>query len=111
MSRGQILALALLWHLRRFEMLTIPTVIWVTMAIATGALALYRKFISREEVDVIHLRETESTVVSSQEAFAHRLEAIDHWGKVLTIVLIAYGVVLACGYLFMAWRESTQQVS
>lgn len=92
-------------------MLTIPAVIWVAMAIATGALALYRKYVSREEVDVIHLRESESTVVSSQEAFAHRLEAIDRWGKILTIVLIAYGVVLACGYVVMAWRESSQQVS
>jgi len=92
-------------------MLTIPTVIWVVMALATGGLALYRKFLSREEVDVIHLRETESTVVSSQETFAHRLEAIDRWGKILTIALIAYGVVLACGYLVMAWQESSKQVS
>ncbi len=92
-------------------MLTIPAVIWVVMAVATGALALYRKYVSREEVDVIHLRETESTVVSSQEQFAHRLEAIDRWGKILTIVVIAYGVVLACGYLYMAWQESSKQIS
>jgi putative heme iron utilization protein len=92
-------------------MLTIPTVIWVTMALVTAGLALYRKFVSREEVDVIHLRENESTVISSQETFAHQLNAIDRWGKILTIVLIAYGVALACGYLYLQWQESSKQVS
>jgi len=43
-------------------MLTMPAVIWVAMAIATGALDLYRKFLTREEVGTIHLHETESTV-------------------------------------------------
>jgi hypothetical protein len=92
-------------------MLTIPAVIWVAMALSTVALALYRKFVSREEVDTIHLGERESTVVSSQEVFADRLDSIDRWGKMLTIVLIAYGLVLACGYLFLAWQESSKQVS
>jgi putative heme iron utilization protein len=91
-------------------MLTIPTVIWVAMAVVTAGLALYRKFVSREEVDVIHLRDNESAVVSSQETFAHRLDAIDRWGKILTIALIAYGVVLACGYLYFAWQESSKQI-
>jgi hypothetical protein len=92
-------------------MLTIPTVIWVAMALVTAGLALYRKFVSREEVDVIHLRDNESTVISSQESFAHRLGAIDRWGKILTIALIAYGVVLACGYVYFAWLESSKQIS
>jgi len=92
-------------------MLTIPTVIWVAMAVVTAGLALYRKFVSREEVDVIHLRDNESAVVSSQENFAHQLDSIDRWGKILTIALIAYGVVLAGAYMYFAWVESSKQVS
>lgn len=91
--------------------LTIQVVIWVVMATVVGALALYRKFISREEVDVIHLRDSEATVVSEQSTLARRLDMIDRWGKVLTIVLIIYGVLIASIWLFYAWKESVQPTS
>ena len=91
--------------------LTIPAVIWVAMAVVTGALALYRKLVSNAEVDVIHLREAEVGAIGQQVQFAHKLDAIDKWGKILTITLIAYGLVLACGYLVMAWQQSSQQVN
>jgi len=88
--------------------LTIQVVIWVAMATVVGGLALYRKFISREEVDVIHLRDNELAAVSDQDNLAHRLEKIDRWGKLLTIVLIVYGLLIACGWLVYAWKESVQ---
>ena len=90
------------------QTLTIPMVIWVAMALAVAALALYRKYISRAEVDVIHLRDNEVAAVSEQDNFAHKLEAIDKWGKVLTIVVIGYGLVIAAIWLFYAWKESVQ---
>jgi hypothetical protein len=91
--------------------MTIQTVIWVAMATAVGALALYRKYISRAEIDVVHLSESESPLLSRQEVFARRLGIIDRWGKLLTIILIAYGVSIVCGYLFLAWHQSIQSVS
>jgi flagellar basal body-associated protein FliL len=88
--------------------LTIPTVIWLVAVIALGGLAIYRKFVSRSEVDVLHLRQSESSQVFQQEAFAHRLATIDRWGKLLTIILIVYAALLACGYSYLAWRGSDQ---
>jgi hypothetical protein len=90
--------------------LTIQTVIWLIAATALGGLAAYRKFVSRAEVDLLHLRQSESPLVVQQEAFAHRLAAIDRWGKFLTIILIVYAVLLACGYSFLAWQVSNQSV-
>lgn len=91
--------------------LTLQALIWVAIAAVVGSLALYRKFISRAEVDVIHLRESERPEIPRQEAMAHRLESIDRWGKILTIALIVYGVVIAGGYLFVAWQASNQPLS
>jgi putative heme iron utilization protein len=88
--------------------LTIQVVIWIAMATVVGGLALYRKFISRSEVDVIHLRDNELAAVSEQDNLAHRLEKVDRWGKLLTIVLIVYGLLIACGWLVYAWKESVQ---
>lgn len=91
--------------------LTIQSFIWVVMAAAVGSLALYRKYVSRAEVDVLHLRDTESGQIPQQEAIGHQLEAIDRWGKLFTIILIAYGVLIACGYMYIAWGATNQPVS
>ena len=88
--------------------LTIQVAIWAVMAAVLGALALYRKFVAREEVDVIHLRDAESRIISQQETFAQKLSGIDRWGKILTIVLVVYGLIIASVYLFFAWKQSVQ---
>ncbi len=92
------------------SVLTINAVIWVVLAAIVGSLALYRKFVSREEVDLIHLGDRESQAISEQVTFAHRLEAIDRWGKILTIVVIAYGMAIAALYLYTAWQASVQPI-
>jgi hypothetical protein len=91
--------------------LTIQSLIWVVLAATVGSLALYRKYVSRAEVDVIHLRDTESAQIPQQQAMEHQLAAIDRWGKILTIVLLVYGVVIACGYMYIAWGATNQPVS
>jgi hypothetical protein len=88
----------------------IHAVIWVVFAATVGSLALYRKFISRAEVDVLHLRDSESRMVSQQVAFAHRLDAIDQWGKILTIAVVVYGVLITIGFGITAWLTSLEQV-
>jgi hypothetical protein len=50
--------------------LTIQAGIWVATAAVVGSLALYRRFVSRAEVDAIHLRESESSEIPRQEAMA-----------------------------------------
>jgi hypothetical protein len=90
--------------------LTIHAVIWVVFAATVGSLALYRKFVSRGEVDMLHLGERETPIISQQVTFAHRLEAIDRWGKILTIALAAYGVLIVIGFGIAAWLQSLEQV-
>jgi len=78
---------------------------WVAVTAGVIVLATYRKVLSREECDVLHLRESEMPLVPQQEELAHRLEKVDFWGKVLTIASVAYGLVLGALLLYQVWSQ------
>lgn len=83
--------------------LTPAIVIWAVLAIGTLGLALYRKLISASEEDLIHLGPGEERQIPHQEALATRLQNIDRWGKILTIVTVFFGLVVAAVYLYQAF--------
>ena len=91
--------------------LMIQVVIWVAIGVALVSLALYRKFISAAESDILHLRDSESNEIAGQKNYANRLDALDRWGKILTITLIVFGVVVGCEYLIVAWNQSNRTVN
>ena len=78
-------------------------VIWAVLAIATLALALYRKLVSAPEEDLVHLGPGEERQIPGQLALAAKLAGIDRWGKILTVITIAIGLALAALYLYQAW--------
>ncbi len=82
----------------------IPAVlIWAVLAIATLALALYRKFVSAGEEDLIHLGPGEESRIPEQVALESKLKAVDRWGKTLTVITMAVGLVVAAVYLYQAF--------
>lgn len=83
--------------------LTPVVVIWAVLAIATLGLALYRKFVSAGEQDLVHLGPGEERQIPGQIALASRLNGVDRWGKILTVVTIAIGLSVATLYLYQAW--------
>jgi len=83
--------------------LTPAIVIWAVLAIATLGLALYRKLISASEEDLIHLGPGEERQIPQQEALAGRLQAVDRWGKILTVVSAVVGLAVAAVYLYQAF--------
>jgi len=76
-------------------------VFWGVLAIVVVFLIIYRKSVTSQEDDSIHL---EGSVPTQQVALAHRLELIDRWGKTLTIIVAVYGVALAAIYLYQVWN-------
>ena len=90
------------------ETLSIQTLAWMILAAIVGSLVVYRKFVSHAESDALHLSDAESEIVSDQKVLAHKLTAVDKWGKILTVLLIAYGIFVAGEYLFFAWSASTR---
>ncbi len=82
-------------------------VILAVLAVIVGGLALYRKAVASKEDDTVHLSGGE-TAVQEQVAVASKLNAIDKWGKLLTVVLVIYGLVIAGIYVLQMWEESSK---
>jgi hypothetical protein len=82
------------------------TILWVILATIVIGVLMYRRWISRDEDDSLHVMESETGVVSRQAAMAQKLESIDRWGKVLTVVALVYGLLLGLVYLYKAYLAS-----
>lgn len=77
------------------------TILWAILAAVVLAMAGYRKKISVHEDETLHLgNPVEST---HQVELAHKLEVIDKWGKLLTVVAAVYGLLLAIAYTYENW--------
>ena len=85
-------------------------VIWASLAVAVIGLAVYRRIIALHEDDTIHVAQSEAGAIPGQLAIAHKLEVLDRWGKTLTILTVASGVVLGAAYLYYLWNQSMRPV-
>jgi len=86
-------------------MITPLLVLWILMAIAVLVLAIMRKMAAKEESDVIHVDDT--AFEAKQAMIAGRLEKIDHWGKLMTVVAVVFGLVLLGFYLYKVWQQGS----
>ena len=75
-------------------------VAWSCLAVVVLALALVRYLVSLHEDDNIHLRSAEKGLITKQMVFLEHLDAIDRWGKSLTVVALIGGLVLASLFLY-----------
>ena len=80
-------------------------VIWALLAAVVLAMAGYRKTISVKEEETLHLADPSETM--HQVAIAHKLDVIDKWGKLLTVVAAVYGLLLALAYTYQTWIQAT----
>lgn len=85
------------------EKFFVPVLAWGILAFAVLALAAYRKFVARNEDDMLHLRASEIALNAVQERIAHKLEVIDRIGKTLTIVAFTYGLGIVAWILYEGW--------
>jgi hypothetical protein len=82
--------------------LTLCVVLWAVLASVVLLLALYRNLLSKGHFTTLHVRASELPLVPGEAAYAHRLDRIDRWGKILTTTAVVYGLVLALAYLYQA---------
>ena len=59
--------------------------------------------LTAKEEDLIHLGPGEERHIPEQVALAGRLKAVDSWGKTLTVITVAVGLVVAAVYLYQAF--------
>ncbi len=81
-------------------------ILWACVACGAIGIALYRKLLTRNEDDYIHVGEGAEKIVQQQTALAQRLEAVERWEKILIIVAAVGAVLLAAAYIYQYWRDS-----
>ncbi len=91
--------------------LTPFVILWSILALAVLGLALYRKLIANHEDDLIHVGPGEEKLIPQQVQTAAKLDVVDRWGKTLTVITAASGLLIAAAYLYQAWEASLQRVS
>jgi hypothetical protein len=85
--------------------LTPIVMLWAVLGLATLGLALYRKMMTQNEQDVVHLGAGEEKQIPQQADLVKKLAVVDKWGKTLTVVTVLLGLVLAGGYLYNGWQD------
>jgi len=59
------------------------------------------------EDDTLHVSaDPDGRIAAQQAAMAARLEKIDRWGKILTIVVVVYGLVLGAAFLYQEFTAT-----
>jgi hypothetical protein len=80
--------------------------VWVVLALIVIYLILYRRKFAHQEDDTLRVLEGPA-VISQQEAVAKKLEQIDRWGKLLTVIALVYGIVIGLAFVWQNWVRSS----
>jgi hypothetical protein len=81
---------------------------WIPLAVVVGVLAIYRNMIASHEDESLHVLDGDAPQVAAQVRLSHKLEVIERWGKVLTAVLVTYGLVIGAMYLYYVWQQGSK---
>ena len=82
-------------------------ILWILLALTVSVLFVWRQAVARNEDDKLHVLDGASLQKSTEQiALAHKLDFIDKWGKILTIVAVVYGLVLAVMYVWVSWMQT-----
>jgi len=82
------------------------TVLWSLLALGVIGLALYRKMVAIREDDLIHVSPGGEKLIPQQFEMAKKLEAIDRWGKILTLAALIFGLAIAAVFLYQGWIQT-----
>jgi len=83
--------------------LTLHVVIWGVLAVVVVVMFIWRQTVARSEDDYLHVADDTGATVTQQASVAHKLDVIDRWGKILTVVAVVYGLLVAGAYLWQVW--------
>jgi len=85
--------------------MSIPIVGLLLLVLATLALAAYRKFVTRDEDDLVHLGEGSMQHAAKQEALARTLTQLDKFTKILVTATVLYGLGLGATMIYQALQN------
>jgi hypothetical protein len=83
-------------------------ILWVALALTVLALFVWRKMVSRGEDDNLHVLDGGAAQkTAAQLAVAEKLDLIDKWGKIVTVVALVFGVILGGLFVYQSWIQNS----
>jgi len=72
-------------------------IVWVVLALVVLSLFIWRQSVASHEDDSLHVMRGELT---QQTSLSQKLDVIDKWGKILTVVAVVFGLLIAAAYVY-----------
>jgi len=72
-------------------------VVWTILALVVLAMFIWRRSVASNEDDSLHLLHG---TLSSQTTVAQKLDVIDKWGKILTVITVLFGLLIAAAFVY-----------
>ncbi len=72
-------------------------VVWAMLALGVLAMFIWRKSVASNEDDSLHVLHG---ALAPQTAVAQKLDVIDKWGKILTVIAVVSGALIAAAYVY-----------
>jgi hypothetical protein len=88
--------------------LTFYLATWVPLAVVVVLLAIYRNMMASHEDETIHVLDGDAPQIAAQSKLSHKLEVIERWGKILTVVVVVYGLTIGAMYLYYVWQQGAK---
>ena len=79
--------------------------IWSVLALAIIVLLVMRKVVAAKEDDQLHVLHGTSSVDTAQTVIATKLDVIDKWGKILTVIAVVSGLVIGALYVISTFTS------
>ena len=76
--------------------------VWAIAVAGVLTLALYRLVATWGKYTVLHVRPSELSLVPEQIVQQRRVDRIEFWGQLLTVVVLVIGLALVLAYLITA---------
>lgn len=81
---------------------------WIPLAVVVVVLAVYRSLIASHEDETIHVLEGDAPAVTAQVKLSRKLGRVERWGKILTVIVVVYGLIIAGMYLYNIWQQGAK---
>jgi len=72
-------------------------VVWGVLALTVLGLFIWRKNVASNEDDTLHVMHG---ALTQQTVLAQKLDMIDKWGKILTVITVVLGLAIAAAYVY-----------
>jgi hypothetical protein len=87
--------------------MSIPLMGLVLLVLVLCAVVGYRKFVTKDEDDLVHLGEGSVQFGAKQEALAKTLTQLDRVTKILIVVTVLYGIGLGASMIYQALQNGS----